>query len=283
MRRLLVILMVFSMAMDFAVGQTMTWSKTVMDGSRTGCRAPGADDVTEALGSVTGGVYAAPSGAVFRDGCVVRVAKTVLDAQPAMAPVKKVVGRSARRLSRNRPESPLTNMFADVLLAAAERLSGEKVDVSAANFGGVRASLEEGDIQVDDIATMFPFKNWLCLVYLKGSTLKDHLQTLASHNALPILGGVRLVVEDGVITSFYIGDEPLDENKTYKLSTISFLLNGGDGMFFDKGAIKVKEWKDVMVRDLVMDYVKDQTAQGKMIDYQTDGRVVVIKHKEGRR
>ena len=99
----------------------MQWSRTVMDGSRTGVTVPAATDVEKALGAVKENTYYAPSGKAFKGGTVARVAEAVIEAQPAMAPVKKVIGYSPEAMASEYPESPLSNWFADNLMRATER------------------------------------------------------------------------------------------------------------------------------------------------------------------
>ena len=141
-----------------------------------------------------------PSGRTFHGGTVPEVARLVIEAQPVMAPVKKVVGHSPKAMKVEYPESALSNLFADKIMEAVEKVSGKHVDVGIVNFGGIRVDMPEGDILVDDIMSMFPFKNNIVYVALKGSRLKEILDGMASGN-FQALGGIRVVAEDGKIVS----------------------------------------------------------------------------------
>jgi 2',3'-cyclic-nucleotide 2'-phosphodiesterase (5'-nucleotidase family) len=44
-------------------------------------------------------------------------------------------------------------------MAKVERLAGKKVHVGVGNFGGIRIDMPKGDIILDDMLSMFPFKN----------------------------------------------------------------------------------------------------------------------------
>jgi 2',3'-cyclic-nucleotide 2'-phosphodiesterase (5'-nucleotidase family) len=92
-----------------------------------------------------------------------------------------------------------------------------------------------------------------------------------------VLGGVRVVAKDGRIESVEIDGEPLDDDKIYGVTTVSFLLNGGDGLFMAHDALKMVEYHDVNVIDAVLEHVYAQTAAGKSLEYKTDGRVTIIK------
>ena len=67
-----------------------------------------------------------------------------------------------------------------------------------------------------------------------------------------------------------------DSNKTGKIVTIDFLLGGGDSVYALKYAHKTENC-EVYMRDVVIDYIKNLSAQGKTVEAQLDGRAVVIK------
>lgn len=250
-----------------------SWHRIRIDGGRTGVTCPSADNVTEALGSVSGNKYTAPSGRVFKGGSVTAAAALVIDAQPVMAPVKQVVGHSPEVMTAGYPESGLSNLFVDTIMDAVEKASGKHVDVGIVNFGGIRVDMPKGDILVDDIMSMFPFKNSLVHVSLKGSRLREILDSMAA-GSFQVLGGIRVVAENGRIVSAEVGGEPLDDEKIYGLATITFLLHGGDDLFLGENVETVVEYP-VDIYDAMMDYITAETAAGKDITYGTDGRVVI--------
>lgn len=251
-----------------------SWSRTQMDGSRTGCKSPSADDVSQSVGSVRGRKFFSPSGRVFRGGSVARVASVVLEAQPAMAPVKKIIGYSPVAMVREYPECALSDLFIDRIMEATERLSGRKVDIGIANFGGIRVDMPEGDILEDDILSMFPFRNTIVHVSLKGRDVRAVLEQMAA-TRFQVIGGMKVVAENGRIVSVEIGGEPLDDDKVYGLATISFLLNGGDDLYLGKNALEIHNLEDVDISDVMMEYVENETAAGRPVQYSTDGRIVI--------
>lgn len=259
---------------DSSKGTVFSWDRTLMDGSRTGCKSPSADDVSQSVGSVRGRKFFSPSGRVFRGGSVARVASVVLDAQPAMAPVKKVIGYSPVAMVREYPECALSDLFIDRIMEATERLSGRKVDIGIANFGGIRVDMPEGDILEDDILSMFPFRNTIVHVSLKGRDVRAVLEQMAA-TQFQVIGGMKVVAENGRIVSVEIGGEPLDDDKVYGLATISFLLNGGDDLYLGKNALEIHNLENVDISDVMMEYVENETAAGRPVQYSTDGRVII--------
>ena len=148
------------------------------------------------------------------------------------------------------------------------------MDLGIVNFGGIRIDMPKGDIILVDMLSMFPFKNQLVYVEQKGSQIRKILEGMAARS-FQVLGGVRVVAEDGKLVKAEIGGEPIDDDKIYGLATISFLLGGGDGLSLDYDAVSVTVYKDINIIDAVLEYVKEETAAGRPIEYSTDGRVVV--------
>ena len=253
-----------------------------MDGSMTGCISPSKENVPEALGVFKGGKYIAPDGKVYRRNSIVaKTARVVLDAQPAMARVKDVVGYSAEAMSASYPESALSNWFIDLLMRKTESLSGKKVHIGITNFGGIRVDMPEGEIILDDMLSMFPFKNQLAYVEHTGKQIRTILEEMAA-GRFQVLGGVKVVADGGKLVSVEIDGEPLDDEKVYGMATISFLLGGGDGLVLEQNALSVTVYEDIQIIDAVLEHIYAEKEAGRPIEYKTDGRVVVKDYKRKR-
>lgn len=275
MKRLLLMVAISLCGLGIASAQEYEWKSVKMDGSRTGCVSPSKDNISQALGTFKGNKYVAPNGKVYRKrSSVGKMARIVMDAQSEMARVKDVIGYSTRAMEKDYPESALSNWFVDLLMARTESLAGKKVDVGVANFGGIRVDMPEGEIILDDMLSMFPFKNQLVYVEHTGRQLKSILDNMAA-NGFEVLGGVRVVAEDGKILSAEIGGEPIEDDKVYGVATISFLLAGGDGLSLQDNAVSVTVFEEEDIIDAVLEYVYAETAQGRPIEYETDGRVII--------
>lgn len=256
-----------------------SWEKFDMDGHRVGAGVSRADNVQEALGVYENGIYTAPNGKVFSDGCTPSVAKALIDVQPSMARLKQVVGISTRVMKNAKPESELSNWEVDVVSRETERLFGEKVDFGITNFGGIRADIPEGEVMLDDIESMFPFKNYLCYVKIKGTRVKEIFDSFAA-NKIHCVSGVKLVIDGRKVKELLIGGEPLDLDREYGMATINFLLDGGDGLFLAEDALELK-MSDVLVRDAILNDMKERQRDGRPLEYFKDGRVQII-NREGK-
>jgi 2',3'-cyclic-nucleotide 2'-phosphodiesterase (5'-nucleotidase family) len=193
-----------------------------------------------------------------------------------MARVKDVVAHSTGSWDKGYPESELSNWLIDIMIAKTEAVSGKKVHIGVTNFGGIRADMPQGEVILDDLLSMFPFKNYLVYLEHKGSTIRSILEQMAA-GRFQVLGGVRVVAQDGKIVSIEIDGEPLDDDKVYGMTTVSFLLKGGDGLFLANDAISMTEYHDINVIDAVLEHVYAETAAGRSLEYKTDGRVTIIK------
>ena len=104
--------------------RTITWTTDPVDGHRTGVVASNASNVEEAMGTVKGCTYYAPNGRKFRKGTVKNVTRIMLDAQPAMAKVKTVIGHSTREMVRTYPECEIYDWYIDELIRATADSTG---------------------------------------------------------------------------------------------------------------------------------------------------------------
>lgn len=258
--------------------ESIRWTMTSMNSTRTGVIACNADNVDQALGTIDPENYTAPNGRTFgKETSTYKVAKALLAVQPQMADLKKVVGYSTREMIRTYPESEIGDWFIDELMRAAEKKSGKHVSFGVTNFGGIRVDMPAGDILKDDIVSMFPFKNNLCYLELAGKDIRALLEQLAA-TKWQVVGGARCVVKDGKLESVEIEGQPLDDNRIYGVATISFLLNGGDGLFVARNAKKLDIYPEYLI-DIMLPYVQELTAQGKPVEYSKDGRIQIIETK----
>lgn len=254
---------------------TFEWKRVKMDQSRTGTGMATADNVAEALGRFVGTTYVAPNGRKFKENtATARVARALLDAQPAMAEVKTVVGFAPEAMKRETPECALYDLIADQLMAAVEKASGKKVDFALINRGGIRIDLPQGDLLLDDIASLLPFKNDIVYLELKGADIRRVLEQVSADPGFQVIGGARVVVKGGQLVSAEIGGKPLDDHKSYGVATITFVLNGGDDIYMARNAQSI-EMFEIRIGEMFLDYVKAQTAAGQPIVYQADGRIKV--------
>ena len=253
------------------------WRSVPMDGHRSGVVSLTAENVATGLGTFTDSTYVMPSGASFAlDSPAAEVARALMEVQPAMASLKEVVGHSARMMmnDRDNPDLPLGDLFADVLRAYGSKYFGVPMDFAITNFGGIRVPMPEGAVTLEDISSMFPFKNYLCYCKIRGSQLQVLFEQLAGTKAFQATSGATVRVKAHKLESVLVGGEPIDPARVYHVATIDFLLDGGDNLRI--GALSEDvQLTHVLLKDVMLDYVQSMEAAGKVIDMASDGRVIM--------
>lgn len=194
--------------------------------------------------------------------------------EPKMAAYAKVIGYSREGMVKYTPESPLSNWYADILLNEGAALMGEKADVSIGNFGGIRVDMPKGDVTVDDIRSMFPFKNYLSLVEMTGGQLWELFSWMA-RTQWQVLGGVRIVADGNKLVSVEIGGKPLEKDRVYKVVTVNFLLYGGDSLYLAKDAVSCRV-SDKEHFEAVMNTIDRLRENKQTIDAACDGRITIL-------
>lgn len=163
-------------------------------------------------------------------------------------PVAKTEEGKPVRIIRN-AETNLGDLCAD----AYRYVSG--ADIAFVNGGGIRVSIKEGDITLNDILKVHPFGNALCVCEATGQQILDALEfgakdvpgefggflqvsglTYEIHTSVP--SSVKLddkglfagVEGEYRVKNVMVGGEPLDLEKIYTLASHNYMLQGqGDG------------------------------------------------------
>ncbi|WP_352411885.1 bifunctional UDP-sugar hydrolase/5'-nucleotidase UshA [Mixta sp. BE291] len=131
---------------------------------------------------------------------------------------------------RNKVRFVQTNL-ARLLLAA--QIDRTKADFAVMSGGGVRDSIEAGSISYKDVLKVQPFGNTVCWVEMKGSEVEKYLAVVANKQvdsgAYAQFANVSLIADGQGVSAVKINGEPLQADKTYRMATLSFNANGGDG------------------------------------------------------
>ena len=258
---------------------SITWRRVVMDGHRAGAQSLTLENMSTALGSFDSLGYVTPSGVRYpEDSRVAAVAAALMEVQPRLAELKTVVAHSDGMYMnlRDQADLPLGNFFADVMRAAGTEYFKVPMDFAITNYGGIRCPLPEGAVTLEDVSSMFPFKNYLCYAQMKGSSLMKLLEQLAGTPAFQAVSGCKVEVRDGKIASALVGDKPIVPGKLYNVATVDFLLDGGDKIAIGALSQKVK-LSHILLKDVMLNYVRKEEAAGRVLHCASDGRVVYLK------
>ncbi|EAN1666264.1 TPA: bifunctional UDP-sugar hydrolase/5'-nucleotidase UshA [Salmonella enterica] len=123
-----------------------------------------------------------------------------------------------------------TNMGRVILTAQIARTGA---DFGVMSGGGIRDSIEAGDITYKSVLKVQPFGNIVVYADMSGKEVVDYLTAVAQmkpdSGAYPQFANVSFVAKEGKLTDLKIKGEPVDPAKTYRMATLSFNATGGDG------------------------------------------------------
>ncbi len=198
----------------------------------------------------------------------------------------KVVARSGASIEGDRnicrvEECEMGNLVADAML---DRVKDQGITIAIANSGGLRASIDEGDVTMGEVLTVLPFQNTLSTFQITGQGVIDALENGVSQveevkGRFPQVAGLKFTWDpsvapnEGRIQEVMVkeGEEfvPIDPQKTYGVVTNNYVRNGGDGyrVFTDQGQNAYDYGPDLA--DVTAEYLAEQG------DYKpyTDGRI----------
>ena len=188
--------------------------------------------------------------------------------------MKPVVGKVAKYMAANRPESALSNLLADILVWGGKPF-GENPDVAVYNMGGIRAALPEGNVTWGNIIDMAPFENKICFLTLTGEKLLELFGQMASRGGEGVSHGAELTISNGKLLSARLHGKEIDPQADYRVATLDYLAQGNDGLTAFKDGTNIVSPQDDKnnVRFVIMEYFKAETAEGRVVDAEVEGRI----------
>jgi 2',3'-cyclic-nucleotide 2'-phosphodiesterase (5'-nucleotidase family) len=140
-----------------------------------------------------------------------------------------------------RGETNLGNLITDGMLAAAKKAIPETT-LALQNGGGIRASIDKGEISLGEVLTTMPFGNTLVTLELSGAEVIEALENGVSKieevaGRFPQVSGMKFTFDatkpagERIVEVFVKtenGYEPIDKDNMYVLATNAYIANGGD-------------------------------------------------------
>ena len=186
------------------------------------------------------------------------------------------LGNSVVDLVVDRPESTLSNWACDALADIARQRSGKKIDFVVGNIGGMRADIPKGVVTRGNVWQTFPFTNYMSIVELKGSDVRDLFVQIAENGGEGVSREVRLVINKGAVVQSSIAGAPIDDNRIYTIATINFVAEGGDGMVAFRNALSREDYPG-FVFELYEGYLLRMTQRGESMQASLDGRITIVE------
>lgn len=188
--------------------------------------------------------------------------------------MQKVLGYAPITMTKGKPQSLLGNFTADALRVMGQQVGGKPVDIGIMNNGGLRADITRGDVTLNDLYRVYPFENTLTLIDLKGELLQQQIESLAGRG-LEALSGVEVTLKTinnkTIAKKILVNGKPINPSQTYRVASINYLAEGNGGMT----ALSQGDIHDtgILLRDIMIEYVSQLTAQGQEVKSQLDNRV----------
>lgn len=123
-----------------------------------------------------------------------------------------------------------TNLARVILTSQMARTGA---DFAVMSGGGIRDSIEAGDITYKDVLKVQPFGNIVSYINMSGNEVVEYLTEVAKKTpdsgAYPQFANVSFVSDGGNLHYLKIKGQPVIPEKTYRMATLSFNATGGDG------------------------------------------------------
>jgi 5'-nucleotidase / UDP-sugar diphosphatase len=206
---------------------------------------------------------------------------------PIEALTSEVISKSALYLEGDRKvcrveECNLGNLITDAMRAETG------AQIAFENGGGIRASIEQGDVTLGDVLTVLPFGNLVSTASLSG---QDVWATLENGVSLIEEGAGRFLQVSGLrytfdpskpagsrIISVEVLDsegeyQPLDKTAIYTVATNDFMRGGGDGFtVLAENGIDAYDFGRPL-DEVLADYMK----ANEPVNSAVEGRITVIQ------
>ena len=174
-------------------------------------------------------------------------------------------------------ECEMGNLVAEAML---DRVKDQGVTVAIQNGGGLRSSIDAGEVTMGEVLSVLPFQNTLSTFEAKGSTLVAALENGVSQiedaaGRFPQVAGLKFAFDPAQPAGSRVSDvmvmdggawAPIDPDKVYGVVTNNYVRNGGDGyrMFASEGMNAYDYGPDLA--DVTAEYLVKSGPYAPMLD-----------------
>ncbi|MBL0371715.1 5'-nucleotidase C-terminal domain-containing protein [Rhizobium sp. KVB221] len=207
---------------------------------------------------------------------------------PIEALKQKVIGSTSAPIDGSREtcrakECEMGNLVADAML---DRVKDQGMQIAFANGGGLRASIDTGEVTMGEVLTVLPFQNSLATFQLKGADVLAALESGLSQieegkGRFPQVAGMKYTFDPAKpagsrVVSVEVNEGgkfvALDNAKTYGVVANNYTRAGGDGyaVFRDK-AVNAYDFGPSL-EDTTAAFIAKQSPYKPYLD----GRIAVV-------
>jgi 5'-nucleotidase len=231
-----------------------------------------------------GNITEAKGEPLVMDAAVTQDAGTVARIAEAAGPLEeirnKVVTSIDEPLGGDREvcraqECSMGTLIADAMLA---RVADQGIQVAIQNGGGIRASIDSGEVTMCEVLTVLPFQNTLSTFQVTGDVLKAALENGVSQveegaGRFPQVAGMTYTFDASQpagsrVSDVMVGGKALDMGASYGVVSNNYVRNGGDGYDMFKSATNPYDFGPDLA-DVTAEYL----AKNAPYKPYTDGRI----------
>ncbi|NDV02351.1 bifunctional metallophosphatase/5'-nucleotidase [Pseudoroseicyclus tamaricis] len=175
-------------------------------------------------------------------------------------------------------ECSMGNLVADAML---DRVADQGIQIAIANSGGLRASIDEGEVTMGEVLTVLPFQNTLSTFQVSGQTMIEALENGVSQieeeaGRFPQVAGMSFTVDPSAevgsrISDVMVAGEAIDPEAMYGVVSNNYVRNGGDGYAMFVDAENAYDYGPDLA-DVTAEYLADNTPY----EPYTDGRITMM-------
>ncbi|MGY3437567.1 MULTISPECIES: bifunctional metallophosphatase/5'-nucleotidase [unclassified Marinovum] len=210
------------------------------------------------------------------------VAARIAEAAAPLEEIRsKVVAQAAEPIEGDRSvcramECPMGNLIADAML---DRVADQGVQIAIQNGGGIRASIDAGEVTMGEVLTVLPFQNTLSTFQVTGATMVAALENGVSEveeggGRFPQVAGMTFAFDASKpagerVSDVMVGGAPIEAETVYGVVSNNYVRNGGDGYKMFRDAMNAYDYGPDLA-DVTAEFL---AAQGPFMPY-TDGRIM---------
>ncbi len=231
------------------------------------------------LTSATGDTILLDASVAEDEAAVARVAEL---AGPIEEMKTRVVAESADIINGDRAvcramECPMGNLVADAML---DRVKDQGIQIAIQNGGGLRASIDAGEVTMGEVLTVLPFQNTLSTFEVTGEAIIAALENGVGQieegaGRFPQVAGMSFTVDASAapgsrVSDVMVGGQPIDPSATYGVVSNNYVRNGGDGYSMFEDAMNAYDYGPDLA-DVTAEYI----AENAPYQPYTDGRITM--------
>jgi len=192
-------------------------------------------------------------------------------------------GIDGDRVSCRARECTMGNLVTDAMLA---RVADQGISIAIQNGGGLRASIEGGEVTMGAVLAVLPFQNTLATFELSGADVLAALENGAGQveegaGRFAQVSGLRYAFDLSQAPGSRVSDvmvheggewQPLEPEKVYGVVSNDFMRNGGDGYrVFRDNAQNVYDFGPDLA-DVLAEYLADNSPYAPYLDGRIEER-----------